>query len=50
MFSGEERKLISAHVEKIGQGGTDLFIGELEPPVIYCHYCESIEIMKSYVC
>ncbi len=34
VFSGEERKLISAHVEKIGQGGTDLFIGELEPPVI----------------
>lgn len=49
VFPGVEQKLISAHVGKRGQGGTDLFIAELEYPVIYCHYCEPISVMKAYI-
>ncbi|MBG2876697.1 LlaJI family restriction endonuclease [Proteus alimentorum] len=49
VFPGVEQKLISAHVGKRGQGDTHSFIGELEYPVIYCHYFDPIAVMEAYI-
>lgn len=49
VFPGVEKKLISVHVGKRGQGDTHSFIEELEYPVIYCHYFDSIAVMEAYI-
>ncbi|MGP2517604.1 LlaJI family restriction endonuclease [Yersinia sp. 2545 StPb PI] len=49
VFPGKNKKLISAHVGKRGQGRIGLLDKNAGYPVIHCHYYDPVALMESYV-
>ncbi|MEZ8029987.1 LlaJI family restriction endonuclease [Enterovibrio norvegicus] len=49
VFPGSEAKLISAHVSSRGQHKSEVLDNSAGYPVIHCHYCEPVELMRAYV-